>query len=312
MNHVPPILLVDGNSLGHANHHATKLTVGGLQVQAIFGFLKSLRSILNTKAIGYTPIILWDGDAQWRKDIYPDYKGNRKAMNPKQAEQKAAYKRQMPLLEHGLSTLGVMQIRSPLLEADDLAAHMVATTLKGRKTLMLSGDRDWLQLLNADTEWYDPIRDQHVHLDNFFEFTGYRTTRAFVQGKALQGDSSDNVPGVGGIGETGAPLFLATYGSVEEFFGRVDRKEPMKLTKAAINLGAPEGRKKYERNMQLMDLSQARKLEPGEAIIKRGKGDAAAFEAFCRRLAFASILRELPQFLHTFKVPQVTGPVVTG
>lgn len=297
----PHNLLIDGNSIAHASHNATKLTVGGMQVQAIFGVLKSLRALLEFTPGMPKPIILWDGSSNWRKDIYPEYKLNRVAKNAKEQASKDAYKAQMPFLEKALEYLGVMQLRSPLLEADDIAGHMVHHQAGATQITLVTGDQDWLQLVRPNVTWFDPIRDRRVSVANFYDFTGYANPRAFVQGKALHGDTGDNVPPVGGIGEKGAPLVLATFRDMDNFFSLTTTQVADK-SKALRELHTPAGRAKYDLNMKLMDLSQARKPLPGEMIIKKNPADPDKFELLCKRLAFASILREMPRFLEAFNI----------
>ena len=97
-------LLIDGNSIGHANHNATKLTVGEMQTQAIFGVVKSVRALAESYP-GWNQLVLWDGKSAWRKQIYPDYKENRKAKDEKQQAHKDAYKAQSPFIRKALQLL---------------------------------------------------------------------------------------------------------------------------------------------------------------------------------------------------------------
>lgn len=307
------ILLVDGNSITHANHNASILTCGEMQTQAIFGVLKSLRALMaSTPGNNKELIVLWDGKAQFRLDLYPQYKGNRAPLDAKQAAHRDAFRRQTPFLEKALSYLGVRQLRSPLLEADDLAGYFVPRlTAAGHQVTMVSGDKDWLQMINESATWFDPINGRRCDLDNFLDFTGYFSTKTFVQGKALQGDSSDNIPGIAGLGEKGASLFLATWKSVDAFFEAVDSKAhtpKARASKTATSLhpeqilASPEGRAIYERNLKLMDWKFSRQAEPGEIIITPNVVDVAKFEFLCERLSFVSILREFNSFLRAFNV----------
>jgi DNA polymerase-1 len=304
------VLLIDGNSIAHANHNATALTVGDFQTQAIFGFLKSLRLLMSSTIGHKEPIVLWDGKAQWRIDMHPGYKGNRAPLDAKQEAHRAAFKRQTPFIEKAVSMLGVRQVRSPLLEADDLAGFYTRLmTSKGMKVTLVSGDRDWLSLVDENVSWFDPIRDRKVTHENFLEFTGYFTTGAFVQGKALQGDNSDNIDGIAGMGEKGAALFLAQWKDVNEFFRQVDAgtytpKKRASKTATSLHpeqiLASPEGRAKFERNIKLMDLRLSRTPEPGEVIATKPTPNPEAFLHLCERLAFMSILRERHAFLREF------------
>lgn len=304
------VLLVDGNSIAHANHNATALTVGDFQTQAIFGFLKSLR-LLMSGTVGHKElIVLWDGRAQWRIDLYPAYKGNRAPLDAKQEAHREAFKRQTPFIEKAIAMLGVRQVRSPLLEADDLAGFYTRLlTAKGTKVTLVSGDKDWLSLVDENTSWFDPIRDRKVSQENFLDFTGYFTTDAFVQGKALQGDNSDNIAGIAGMGEKTAQVFLAQWKDVREFFRQVDAGEytPKKrASKTATSLhpeqvlASPEGRAIFERNIKLMDLRLSRTPAAGEVIVNKGAANPDGFLHLCERLAFMSILRERHDFLRQF------------
>jgi len=313
------IYLIDGNSIAHANHNGTVLTMGGpagMQVQAIFGFLRSMKAMLEREA--GEPVVLWDGKAQWRLDIYPEYKGNRTQRDPKQEAHHAAFKKQTPIIEKALALLGVKQMRSPLLEADDLAKHLVKAIVVANKLkpqaehtriTLVSGDKDWLQLVEEGVEWFDPIRDRRVTTVNFFEFTGYMTPAEFVEGKALQGDSSDNIPGIYKLGETTAQNLLARWKSITRFFAEVDagtytpatRKSKTATSKHPEELlASPEGRALFERNVKLMDMKHCRKPEQGEMIIQAAPGSREGFLELCGRLSFASMLREQGMFLRHF------------
>ena len=70
------ISLIDGNSVGHAAHRATKLRSGDMETQAVFGMLRSIRD-MKVERPNFEPIVLWDGRAQWRFDLHPEYKSNR-------------------------------------------------------------------------------------------------------------------------------------------------------------------------------------------------------------------------------------------
>lgn len=302
------ILVVDGNSIAHANHNATPLTVGGMQTQAIFGTLRSMRGMA-AKHPNSEQIWLWDGRAQFRFDLYPEYKSNRDSTDPKDIASKAARVKQMPFLKKAITMLGVRQLCSELHEADDLAGFLVPKlSAAGHSVTMVSGDQDWLQAIDENVTWFDPIRDRSCNHKTFYEYTGYETPAAFVEGKALQGDSSDAVTGVGGIGEKGAPLFLAQWKSVHGFFQAVDDGRAGKLGKKHADFGNPElpGRAIFERNMNLMDWKRSRKPTPGEIVTTPGAVDVANFELLCQRLAFASILRDMPMFLRAFNIERET------
>lgn len=216
--------LVDANSIGYAAHHATKLYSGPMQTQAVFSFVKTMREL----RVSYPDagiIVLWDGITQWRYDRLPEYKSNRN-VDPKLSVENDAYKNQRPYIMKALESLGVKQMKSAIHEADDLAGILVDRLAKNKahRIMLITGDKDWLQLVRGNVSWKD-LRDseRYIHWHNFYEKTGYKTPYAFLEGKALQGDTSDCISGVGGIGEMTAVKLMAEYGSVKEFWNMCDR-----------------------------------------------------------------------------------------
>lgn len=229
-------ILVDGNSIGYAGHHATKLRVGDLETQAVLSFCRSMRGELWSNPHAGL-MVLWDGRAQWRYDLHPDYKSNRDD-SPEKRREREAYKAQRPYIARALHALGITQMTAYDREADDLAGLMVnRLTARGDEVELSTGDEDWLQLLRKGVTWRDPRNDEkRITLANFLDKTGYASPLAFLEGKALQGDGSDVISGVGGIGETGAPLFLAEHGSVRRFWQRCEAGEIKPANKAQQRL----------------------------------------------------------------------------
>lgn len=309
---VSATMIVDGNSVGYTNSNMPRLTVGTQQTQAIFGFAKQMHALLRTYH-EYQPLVLWDGHAQWRYDMlpktadHPGYKGDRDK-DPKQAAMREAYKTQRPYIEEMLTLLGVRQMLVTTHEADDMAGFIVMNS-KGR-ILLVTGDGDWLQLVGENTEWYDPQRDNKVTMRNFLEATGYFTPQAFLQGKAFMGDTSDKIPPVGGIGEKGAPLFLAEHGSVKAWFDKMPRVDGdqealkqllKKMPKAEITIAYGGGIKKFAQNIKLMNLRAVPKPEKENVIVTHKPLDEAGFREFCERWAFNSILRDFNNFVAPFR-----------
>lgn len=296
-------LVIDGNSIGHANHNATKLTVGEMQTQAIFGVVKSIRALAEGHP-DWNQLVLWDGKAHWRKELYPDYKENRVATDEKQAAHKAAYKAQSPFIRKALQLLGVRQMLAVSAEADDLGGLLTKRLAgSGNRIKLVTGDRDWIQLVQPGVVWFDAIRDRSVTTGNFFEFTGYKTPEQFLDGKALMGDSSDNISGVGGIGEKGAPEFLAEFGSVDRFFEMCDSGVFVPKKKAHQRLASPEGREIFRRNRKLMNLLDVPTPPKEDITVIAPTPDREKFRLLCEKLCFHSILREFDAFMEVFEQP---------
>jgi 5'-3' exonuclease len=301
-------LLIDGNSVGYACHYATKLHSGGMETQAIFGFVKTMRELRVTYP-EHTPMVLWDGRAHWRFELAPEYKSNRDN-DPRKVEIKEAYTKQTPHIKAMIEALGVRQMRVLTHEADDMAGYLVPELTKksGNEIILITGDRDWLQLVRPGVTWRDMRDDAKiVTMDNFFDKTGYKTPLAFLEGKCLTGDSSDCISGVGGIGDKGAPEFLAQFGSIKNFWAQCDSGEFKPTKKAHISLHSGEGRKLFGRNLRMMQLLRVPKPDPAAVEVHKGAFDAEVFNTMCEELAFASITRNLTSFTKPFEDTHVTG-----
>jgi DNA polymerase I len=305
------LIKVDGNSLGHAFHRAQTLTHNGIQVQAIFGMIREMR-MLKVANPGANIMILWDGVAKHRFEILPDYKGDRERKeqeDPEEAAMRAAYRAQVPIIKKAIELLGVSQVVHPDFEADDLAGALCSVT-KGQPKRLVTGDTDWLQLVDETTEWYDPRNGgKKITGKDFFQLTGYASPDEYIQGKALQGDISDSIPGIPGVGPTTASMFFAKWRSMQAFYDAVDSGTYVPASRKSKNakslhpeqvMASPDGRALFRRNMALMDLRRP-PLGIGQGIVwTKAPLNREAFQTLCARLGFASVLRDYDSWLLPF------------
>lgn len=302
-------IIIDGNSIGFAAHQGTRLNAGGQQTQAIFGMIKTIHKVQREKRDAKITV-LWDGRS-WRHTATDGYKATR-SDDPKKVAERNEYKRQRPHIARGLKLLGVDQVIAFNLEADDLAPLLVDRfSQQGDLITLLTGDKDWLQLVKPGVVWQDHKQDRKCTHADFQMFTGYENVRQFVQGKALQGDTSDNIPGVGGIGEKGAQDFMMCFGSVECFMNETKdyltkvycektgaKKFPKKFQDHFDNL--LEFKKRYEHNMMLMDLHSPLIPKPQKLTVNKGELDIPGFEIFCGEFGFHTIRRDVKNFTEPF------------
>lgn len=315
-------VLIDLNSVAHAAHQGTVLKAGDQETQAVFGTIKSIRTyrIRNPRA---KLVGLWDG-ASWRKSHDPEYKANR-TDDAKKREDRARFKSQMPFLRKALRQLSVPQLFAINLEADDLAAILSKRySAQGDFVRLISGDRDWLQLVDENVVWEDH-RDEtrKVNIRSFKNATGYDTALQFVQSKALQGDTSDNLKGVGKIGEVGAADLISVWGRVEAFLAdpnpratweanppmavKVDElgvevsRKPKGYPKALDDFHKNDDRQsRFFHNMHMMNLL-GELPAPEKLSLVKGDFDSDGFRSLCHELGFSSIYRE--QAFDTFTEP---------
>jgi len=312
------VTLIDSNSVGHANNAVATLSVGGYQVQAIFGVLNSIRD-LRIKHPKNKQLCLWDGKAYWRYALLPEYKGKRNLdpnKKPKPYEIKAqalrdAYKLQVPDIIRGLGLLGVSQIIPTEDEADDLAGYLSGRYVKaGKKVLLVSRDHDWLQLVGESVSWFNPIDRVTVTGDTFQEYTGYAHAMQFLQEKALIGDNSDNIGGVAGIGPKASQLLLNHYGSIEALYLTAkdgewepptkELKRYRKKVTDFIGKEKTEGMAIFRRNMELMNLIDAKQPKSSTLEVKKDPINVDGFLDFCEEFQFRSILNKQEQWLKPF------------
>ncbi|WP_026610762.1 hypothetical protein [Methylocaldum szegediense] len=305
------LLLVDGNTLLYASQDAPRLTCRDMEVQGIYGVLRTLRNLLDRHR-SYMPVVLWDGKAQWRFDLWPLYKGNRNE-TPEQQAMRAAVKLQRPEVVKFLHSLGVLQMMGKSVEADDIAGHIVRRG-EFERALLVTGDRDWCQLVRENVSWFDPRFDRSCNINTFENFTGFKNTTLFVQAKALGGDMSDNIPGVGGFGEVaikelfeafpmrGVVEFLHVYNTEGEktVEKRLGKKIPKAFRRLALNEAPPTSKKWGEmarthdafiRNMKLMDLEFINVSEDDLICVRRAP-DETRFQELCQHFNFVSLLRQ--------------------
>lgn len=303
-------LLIDGNNIAHASQSLKTLTQGDMEVQAIYGVLRTLRNAVQMVP-NNVPIVLWDGNS-WRKGAYLAYKKNRDKEATTAAEEKAQAARasliqQKPFIYKSIAMLGVQQMIADNMEADDLAAIMVRRFKDtDRRIVLMSGDKDWVQLIGKNVVWVDPIdrkgtSPQRITLKTLEHLLGVKTPSAFVEAKALMGDVSDNITGVGGIGKTGALELLNTYGSVAGFQAQYLDGTLTKLPKKFEALATdPEKHAIFARNMRLMDLNCPRIPKPVNMRMLPSRFSKEAFHKFCRTMMFGSILRNFDEFCASF------------
>lgn len=317
-------LLIDGMNLAHASNAGQILTAGEQETQGIYGALRMIRKSIATFP-QLSPVCLWDGPRSWRKDVFTDYKANRdKEPTTKHevesARRRASLKTQLPLLKKGLGHLGVAQVVATNLEADDLAGILTRRYASaGKKIMLISGDKDWLQLVRPGVGWFDTIHDLRVTESKLTEKLGYErvrkdrktgeetrewrgvpNARAFLECKALMGDTSDNIPGVGGIGEKGAIELVIRFGSVRDFFEAVEIHKVDVPKKLADFCASPEKRDLFYRNLRLMDLAHPDVPAPQNLVVNKGAHDPDAFAGWCGELVFSSITKDLAGWLSPF------------
>ncbi len=208
------IFVVDGNSILNRAYYGIRMltTRDGLCTNAVYGMITMLTKQLETLNPDYCAIAFDLKAPTFRHRMYEGYKANRKGMPEELAMQ-------LPYAKECVEALGFKIIEKVGFEADDVLGSLSKLAKNDCHAYIYTGDRDSLQLINnsvsvllagnTDTVVYDE--------ESFFEKYGINVSQ-FVDLKALMGDSSDNIPGVAGIGEKTATKLISTYGSLDGLY----------------------------------------------------------------------------------------------
>lgn len=305
---------IDGNSIGHAANTSKgarkeKLYAGGKETTAIFGMLRSMQVIMRERSAS-TPVILWDGRS-WRFERFAEYKGNR-TDSPEKLAERESYKSQRPAMFKAMHLLGIRQLIASNMEADDLAGIVTRRALsQGHRVALITGDKDWIQLVEPGVTWVDHKSkpERKVTSTEFHQFTGFRTQKAFIHGKALMGDTGDNVKPNTGIGEKGAVDLLAVFSDVHAFLAmsldeaqdRYFLHHGKKMPNKCINLHQDKQiQDRFEWALSLMDLNHPSIPAPVGLRATHTPLNRPEFEKFCAEHAFMSILNDMDRFLAPF------------
>ena len=202
-------LIIDGNNLAHRCKHKFSLSNHGVDVSVTYGFLKVLSSLM-AKFDATSTTVAWDyGIPKYRREMCPTYKVNRtRSMDDGEY---ADFNRQLEELHKVLPDFGILSLRKPYTEADDIMYQ--ASRLYDGDILIITADADMLQAVRDNVKVYSPNKDTMFDVQAVEELTGV-PVHHYVAWRALQGDSSDNIDGVYGIGPATATKLFNKYGSL--------------------------------------------------------------------------------------------------
>lgn len=214
------IIVFDGNSiLNRAYYGIRPLTTGdGIPTNAVYGFINIILKNINLCGGAEYGAVAFDLKAPtFRHKMYEGYKANRHGMPDDLAAQ-------LPYAKQAAEYMGLKVLCKEGFEADDILGTLSASaSANGMDCVIVTGDKDSLQLINEHTTVYLAATNETKIFDTaaFVEKYGIKPD-VFVDVKALMGDSSDNIPGVRGIGEKGALKLIAQYGSLDGVYADAD------------------------------------------------------------------------------------------
>ncbi len=293
------LVLIDGHSiLNRAFFGIPDLSNSqGVHTNAVYGFLNILFKILDEEKPEYLTVAFDVNAPTFRHKMYEQYKGTRKPMAPELREQ-------VPLMKEMLHAMGVLTVEKAGYEADDLLGTIAKRAeAQGIEVSIVSGDRDLLQLATGHIKIRIPkTKKSGTEVEDYFAkqvAEKYHVSPTeFIDVKALMGDSSDNVPGVPGIGEKTATKLISQYGSIENAYAHIDEMPKTKMRESF--------RDNYEQaqfSKKLVTIDIQAQIEFDLTAAKLGGFYTPEAYELCRRLEFKNMLSRFQSQEKTQKSP---------
>lgn len=224
------IYLIDVSAMFFRAYYAVRplSSSSGVPVNAVYGFLSMIVKLMKEEKPEYMVFCYDRKEPSFRKDLYNEYKANRTEMPAELAVQ-------IPYIKKLAAIMGIPTLEVPGYEADDLIGTMVvAARSHDMEVVIVSGDKDFGQLIQDHVVLYDTMKDVRYDAKGVFEKWGIRPDQ-FIDYLSIVGDTSDNIPGVRGIGEKGAIKLLEQFKSLEDIYARIDEVESKSIKQKLID-----------------------------------------------------------------------------
>ncbi len=286
---MPVLLLVDGHSQAYRAYFGVKTplaTRAGEPTSAVFGFVRKFLSILRE----YEPdaiAVAFDTGSTWRHDEFEAYKATRDSMPDDMPGQ-------LDRIHEFLDAMRIPIVTYPNYEADDVLGTLARqAAAEGNDVLILTGDRDMFQLVSDRvkilyTQGGPNPQTVVVGSEEVDDRYGL-TPEQFIDLKALTGDTSDNIPGVPGVGDKTAAKFLKQYGDLDNLYAHLDE---ISGPKTRQNLA--DNRDLVFRNRRLVTIVTDLDLTYDAAQSRVTEYDSEAMARLFQELEFRTLARDLP------------------
>ena len=218
MSSKPRLFLIDGSSYIYRAYFAVGRlsTSSGFPTNAIFGFCNMLLKVIKDYKPDHMAVVFDVKGPTFRHEIYDQYKANRPAMPDDLVPQ-------IPYIKKVVDGFNIPVLEMTGFEADDIIGTIAKESeKKGVEVVIVTGDKDMLQLITEDTITLDTMKDKKCGTREVIDRFGVEPSR-LVEIMGLAGDVSDNIPGVPGIGEKTAIELIKEFGTIENLLNNVDK-----------------------------------------------------------------------------------------
>src|SRR5262244_1800221 len=285
------VFLVDGSSYIFRAYHALpplSRKSDGLQVNAVLGFCnmlwKLLRDMKPEERPTHLAVVFDKSERTFRTEMYSEYKANR-------TEPPDDLRPQFPLIREAVRAFDLPCLEQIGFEADDLIATYVRQACEaGASATIVASDKDLMQLVNDCVVMYDTMKDRRIGIPEVIEKFGVPPQK-MIEVQALIGDSTDNVPGVPGIGVKTAAQLIGEYGDLETLLARAGEIKQEKRRQALI-----ENAERARLSKKLVTLDANVALEVPLAELAVHEPDYKRLIAFLKAMEFATLTRRVAEF----------------
>lgn len=294
-------------------------TSKGQNTSAIFGFTKSLLDALNRFNPTHIAVAFDVSGKTFRTELYPEYKANRQ-------ETPEDIRSAVPIIKEIIRAMNITILEKQGFEADDVVGTLAKLAEPmGFDVLMMTPDKDYGQLLTEKVVMVKPSRSgadiETVTADQFCKGYGIKSPMQFKDILALWGDSSDNIPGVPGIGEKTAAKLISEYGSIEEIYNNIDKLskgQRDKLLEFKTQLEMARVLVEIKTDVPIdIDFEKLARTQPNAMELKRML-DELEFRSLSRDIFGESNVQEKPKPVQTslfgdedFAQPKSISPFIT-
>src|SRR5207302_6970887 len=284
------VFLVDGSGYIFRAYHALpplNRRSDGLQVNAVLGFCNMLWKLLREMPPDNRPthlaIVFDKSEITFRNKLYPDYKAHR-APAPDDLIP------QFPLIREAVRAFDLPCLEQIGFEADDLIATYVRQACEaGATATIVSSDKDLMQLVSDCVVMYDTMKDRKIGIPEVIEKFGVPPGK-MIEVQALIGDSTDNVPGVPGIGVKTAAQLIGEYGDLETLLARAGEIKQEKRRQALIDNAE---RARLSKKLVTLDANVALEVPLAELAVH--EPDYKRLVAFLKAMEFAALTRRVAE-----------------
>ncbi len=278
----PTLYLIDGSAYIYRAYHAVRglSNSSGLPTNATFGFTRMLIKLMADRSPSHVAMFFDAKGPTFRHDRYAEYKANRPPMPDDLVVQ-------LPWIRKVTQAFNIPVFEMPGYEADDLIGTLAHTAeKKGFRVVMVTGDKDFMQLVTERCTIWDPMKDKVLDPAAIRKAFGL-DARQIIDMMGLSGDTSDNIPGVPGIGQKTAVELIKTFGSIDGVYAGLDTITKKKQKESLIQY---KNQALLSRELVTIDRHVPVDFDP-EGYETRGPDDEALTQLFAE-LEFRQLQKE--------------------